>query len=355
MVVAEVTHADGGAKRFERASFTGSAREYFGIWIVNVLLSILTLGIYSAWAKVRRKRYFYGNTILLDHSFEYHARPMKILIGRLIVLIFVALTQMVANVFPPAAPFMSLAILLLLPFLLVRGLRFNARVTSYRNVRFDFVGTVGGAFACFCFGGLMVVCSLGLLLPYSTRWYHRYLFDNLRYGDRKLSTRPPVADLYGAYGIVVVFLIVSFMLVFAALRGGYLYLRVPGTPGVDPGGVLLIAFAVPLVLYLIGAQYYRAAVRNIVWSSASVDGRHDLRSDLDRIRFTWIFISNIVVTLCTLGLLRPWAAVRQARYVIEHTAIRLDGDPGVVFDRIGASGSAISAEYLDVDGFDFGF
>jgi uncharacterized membrane protein YjgN (DUF898 family) len=36
--------------------FTGCAGEYFRIWIVNVCLSVLTLGIYSAWAKVRRKR-----------------------------------------------------------------------------------------------------------------------------------------------------------------------------------------------------------------------------------------------------------------------------------------------------------
>jgi uncharacterized membrane protein YjgN (DUF898 family) len=53
--------------------FTGQAGEYFRIWIVNVCLSIVTLGIYSAWAKVRRKRYFYGNTLLKDAAFEYLA------------------------------------------------------------------------------------------------------------------------------------------------------------------------------------------------------------------------------------------------------------------------------------------
>lgn len=43
--------------------FTGTARQYFGIWIVNLLLTLLTLGVYAARAKVRTKRYFYGNTI----------------------------------------------------------------------------------------------------------------------------------------------------------------------------------------------------------------------------------------------------------------------------------------------------
>ena len=65
----------------EPFTFTGNTRDYFGIWIVNVLLTIVTLGVYSAWAKVRRQRYFYGNTWLAGSSFEYHAKPIKILVG----------------------------------------------------------------------------------------------------------------------------------------------------------------------------------------------------------------------------------------------------------------------------------
>jgi len=64
--------------------FTGDGWEYFKIWIVNLLLTILTLGIYSAWAKVRRLHYFYRNTLLAGASFEYHGTPIAILKGRLI-------------------------------------------------------------------------------------------------------------------------------------------------------------------------------------------------------------------------------------------------------------------------------
>ena len=35
--------------------FHGNGAEYFRIWIVNFLLTLLTLGVYSAWAKVRKK------------------------------------------------------------------------------------------------------------------------------------------------------------------------------------------------------------------------------------------------------------------------------------------------------------
>jgi uncharacterized membrane protein YjgN (DUF898 family) len=68
-----------------QVEFKGNAKEYFGIWIVNVLLSIITLGIYGAWAKVRDKKYFYGSTYIDAQNFSYHARGLQIFIGRLIV------------------------------------------------------------------------------------------------------------------------------------------------------------------------------------------------------------------------------------------------------------------------------
>src|SRR5262249_21595176 len=67
--------------------FRGTGSEYFRIWIVNLALTVLTLGIYSAWATVRTRRYFRGNTFLGDHSFDYHASPVRILIGRAIALV----------------------------------------------------------------------------------------------------------------------------------------------------------------------------------------------------------------------------------------------------------------------------
>jgi hypothetical protein len=80
--------------------FHGRAGEYFGIWIVNVLLTILTLGIYSAWAKVRRQRYFYGNTELAGSNFDYHARPVQILVGRIIVLVLLVAYNLAAGFIP---------------------------------------------------------------------------------------------------------------------------------------------------------------------------------------------------------------------------------------------------------------
>jgi uncharacterized membrane protein YjgN (DUF898 family) len=62
--------------------FTGTSREYFGIWIVNTLF---TLGGCSPWAKVRALRYFYRSTRLLGSSFDDTGDPLQIPRGRVIV------------------------------------------------------------------------------------------------------------------------------------------------------------------------------------------------------------------------------------------------------------------------------
>ncbi len=90
-------------------TFTGSGKEYFGIWIVNTLLRIVTLGIYSPWAKVRKRRYFYGNTLLNDAPFDYLADPLAILKGWIVAACFIGLYSFATKVSPVVASIMMLA------------------------------------------------------------------------------------------------------------------------------------------------------------------------------------------------------------------------------------------------------
>ena len=101
-------------------TFGGRAGEYFGIWIVNILLSILTLGIYSAWAKVRNRRYFYGHTELVGHAFDYLASPIAILKGRLIAFFILVLYIGVDYLVPGLGLLFILAIWLAYRFTAVR-------------------------------------------------------------------------------------------------------------------------------------------------------------------------------------------------------------------------------------------
>jgi len=115
--------------------FVGNAKDYFGIWIVNVLLTIVTLGIYASWAKVRNKKYFYGHTLVDNHNFDYHATGMQLFIGKIIVIAAFAVLVIVQLISPILYLIVLLALLVFIPAIIVRALRFNARVSSHRNVQ----------------------------------------------------------------------------------------------------------------------------------------------------------------------------------------------------------------------------
>jgi uncharacterized membrane protein YjgN (DUF898 family) len=348
---------------YQRLSFTGSGSEYFGIWIVNILLTIITLGIYSAWAKVRRNRYFYGNTMLLGRGFEYHATGGQILIGRLIVFAYLVLYNLMLTFVPFVGIALAVLVLFFLPWLFARGLRFSARVTSYRNVRFDFVGRAGGAFLAFIAGPVLAVVTLGFLAPLASRWAYRYIGNNLRYGGKAFATDPSIVAIYGTWVISAAIIVLGLLIL------GFILLTnitVAGSTIENPdlvaseiesklGLLIALGYVLTLAIFSVAALIYRAGVRNAAWSATTFDDKHDLLSDLSRMRYTWIAVSNFFVTLVTLGLMRPWAAVRMTRYVNEHTGVRFEGDAGEFFSQIAQEGSAVGAEFMDIEGFEFGF
>lgn len=51
-----------------RPRFAGSARGYFSIWIVNVLLSVITLGIFMVRGEKRTRKYFLNNIVIGNGS-----------------------------------------------------------------------------------------------------------------------------------------------------------------------------------------------------------------------------------------------------------------------------------------------
>ena len=169
--------------------FTGSASEYFRIWIVNLMLSVATLGIYSAWAKVRRLRYFYGHTSLDGSVFGYHASPIAILKGRLISYGVVLTLGILGQVAPLGVYVLYLPLIALMPMILVRGLRFRARNSSYRGIRFAFDGQTSEAYLVFLGFPVAVPFTLGLSLSVRDR-------AAARVRHRRLTPRPvdvPVA------------------------------------------------------------------------------------------------------------------------------------------------------------------
>lgn len=193
--------------------FSGKAGEYFGIWIVNIALSVVTLGIYSAWATVRTRRYLYGNLALDGHSFDYHAKPFAILIGRIIAAVILIAYFGLSAVAPIAQAIMSIGFLFLIPELINRSLRFNMRMTSYRNVRFGFDGSYGGALMAFVGMPILGVLTLGICYPWAIKKARTYIVTNSRYGQRNFNADISLGSIVGAFIVAILASIAALVVV----------------------------------------------------------------------------------------------------------------------------------------------
>lgn len=88
-----------------RPEFTGSTREYFRLWVVNLLFTLVSFGVFSAWAKVRKKKYFYGNTRLDGDSLDYFGQPLAILKGRVVAVAVLVVYAFATEIYPAPQPY----------------------------------------------------------------------------------------------------------------------------------------------------------------------------------------------------------------------------------------------------------
>ncbi len=343
--------------------FRGNASEYFGIWIVNLLLSIITIGIYTAWAKVRRLRYFYGNTLLDGHNFEYHGRPIQILIGRIIIIGILLVINVLTNINPLFA-LLILPYLVALPWLINKAIGFNARMTSYRNVRFSFRGSYWGAFGVFVAMPFAAALTAGVLGPVSSQLSSNYIGNNLKYGTAHFRTDAPLGALYGNWGMTILFSLLVMAIAGGAgfgigtIMSGFNTLAYTGTNG----DIAEFLTAAPAVSAAVGAYaalflsfiFYAAGVRNLALNATTLDGGHALQSSIGRLKYVWIAFSNFVLTLLSLSLMRPWAAIRSWRYLMASSAFVAAGPLDNFVDEAMPEGGVAAAEYLDIEGIDFG-
>ena len=352
---AAATAAQEGAPA-RRLRFSGDGQTYFGIWIVNILFSVLTLGVYSAWAKVRTRRYFYGNTTLGADAFDYHADPIAILKGRLIAVTVIGLLYFLDWFSYDLYGLAIVALLLAAPWILNRSMRFNARMTSWRNVRFDFHGDYWPAFNAMLVMPALAAISFGLLLPVATRVRQNYILNRLELGtapfkasiyDRQLYAGLLYAVLTFVAGLAILALLASlFISVFGLDRYDVdIGMRTYSQIGVYLG----------LLIFFMAAVVYRAVAYRVAMNATSLKGAGRLWSGLSPARMLWITVSNTLAIIATLGLFYPWARVRSWRYKTEQTGIFATGDLGAFVDSQTAAGKAYASEYADLADVDIGF
>ncbi|MGH8641668.1 MAG: YjgN family protein [Burkholderiales bacterium] len=334
-------HPDGTGERTLRPEFTGSAGEYFRIWIVNLFFTLITLGIYSAWAKVRKKRYFYGSTRLDGDSFDYFGSPKVILKGRIVAFIVFVTYAFASEFYPPAAfVFWGVAILLL-PWLIVRAFMFNARNSAYRGLRFDFSGTTGQAARIYIGMLVVAVLTLGLAYPWFMARQKAFVVSRHALGTTGFGCRISAGDYFAIYligGLILMAVVVPISIGMGfAMSISWL-----------PESVSWLGFVVPLVLmyaaYAMVYAYIQARTANLMWTGTYGPGIR-FSSSLGAWKLGRLYIGNAVAVAGTAGFLIPWAVIRTLRYRLESLAVMVEGDTlfeaNPALERVGATGQEL--------------
>lgn len=334
-----------------RFVFDGSAGEYFRIWIVNLALSLVTLGIYSAWAKVRSQRYFYGNTRLDGVPFEYLARPLPILFGRIVAVVLFAAYVLAGQLSLWLQIGLAILITLLTPWLLVRGAAFRARYSSWRGLRFRFVPAYAQAYARYLLLGIPLVLTLGLLYPYVKARQKAFLVEHHRYGGQSFGFDATAGHFYPPYLIAWSVMVVWVFIASSLLAGTAIALHRPG--GEPPTALVFGWMALFYGGYFAIWAFLAAALGNLVYNHTTI-GPHRFQSRLQGGRLLWLYAGNTVAVLISAGMLIPWAKIRLARYRAERLAVLAGGSLAAFGVETGEEVDATAAEIDSLFDIDIG-
>jgi uncharacterized membrane protein YjgN (DUF898 family) len=348
-----------------KVRFTGSGSEYFRIWIVNLLLSIVTLSLYRPWAKVRRLKYFYANTLVGEHALDFHGDPLKMLRGYLLVGAMVFTYSMAGRFSPLAALVAFGAMCVLWPALLRASMQFRLANTSWRGLRFRFSGTLGGAYRAVLplFVPALAFVAVGLLGPDARHvkgdaaaaskvlvlagwamlvavavtpfaWWSlkRYQHDHYALGQWQTRLTAGPGSFYGlSFKFIGVFLLALIPMAIAMAVVGAVIAATHGVVGDHPNKIvytvigMLGAGAMWLVMLLLPMPYITSRTQNLLWSRTRCQ---EVRFD-SHLRFgdlLGLTFKNWVLMVLTLGLYWPFAAVAVYRARVEAVTPKVRGN-----------------------------
>jgi uncharacterized membrane protein YjgN (DUF898 family) len=364
--------------------FTGSGGEYFRVWIVNVLLTILTLGIYTPWARRRTAQYFYGHTVVAGSPLEFTAQQGRMVKGFIVLVMISIAYQIAVNTGQDTAVgVFLLAGALLSPFIWGSAMRFRLGSTRWRGLRLQFTASWREvykaswpvfAIALVWFG---VFFGIQYLAPESASALQELAADES--GDADLPTMTA-----GIWGLLVLGLLLSVMC-FIRLEYNYKSLLVLRTQvgaeagrwkpvyldfikvwlatvavfllfvlgvsvllGVLAGGTAALfiddakdrSFALIMVAIVVGifggifmllltsapARAYREArMFQLMWDNIGLSQVARFKCQLRTGRFVLLRVKNLFLTLLTLGLYRPFARVSEYRMKAESVTLHVKG------------------------------
>jgi uncharacterized membrane protein YjgN (DUF898 family) len=359
--------------------FTASGSEYFRIWIVNLLLTLVTLTLYLPFARARKTTYFQNNTLVGGHALGFHADPWKMFRGYLVAL-GLGLGYWAVSKFAPAFAWVALLVLLAVwPALWRASLQFRLRNTSWRGVRMDFAGDMLGAYLAllpFFIPALAIVPFLPeleametegdlpsgnisaiigftvlgfiLLAPWLMARLKRYQQGGYMFAQERtqlkastwsfylLNIKTAVVYLVVSSGALIGLLLLVILGVVIAMGTGaslqmmdieFLQDYFSSTTGIVLIGVfvLLVIFMFYGLVPLFSAAYYQSRSQNLIWRHTASQ-RIQFNSQLTYNATLKTMAANWALIVITLGLYWPFAQVNMTRLRLQSMGMQVEGD-----------------------------
>jgi uncharacterized membrane protein YjgN (DUF898 family) len=320
-----------------RPDFSSSWSSWFGLAIGNLLLTIITLGIYRFWARTRERRYLWSATHWGGEPLEYTGKGSELLIGAIMAFFVLILPLVIVSMVSAVAKGMGMAalalgaqlsvyavLLWLVQFAIWRAMRYRLSRTRWSGIR----GAMAGSAALFAWQGVKMFGLQIITLGFATPYANARLF-NARWSDARMGTLKfvaaadwrPLQRLYLiSWGVGLVVLIGVGVTEWRLLRD-HVSLTGSAMPSPPPSvllQVLALNVAWLLVLAVIMLRYY-AAQWQVLVGGLSLDGL--------RFRFTatagdWLcyWLGNAALVVFTLGVGSLMLGWRHWRFLVNHIA-----------------------------------
>lgn len=335
--------------RVRNFSFLGSPQTLFGMWIVNVLLTIITLGVYYFWAKVKIRSYMWSQTSVEGHRFAYHGTGKELLAGWFIGVLLFSIPLVVLNYglwfldpsenIQLAASILSWFIVLAFPpFLQVWSLRYRLSRTSWCGVRFSFRGCLSDYSKIWAKGIMLTILSAGLYYPFFATQTRAFMVSNSYLGNRSFSFDGHAHELFRVF-----FRSFQLVLFFGALGAFFWWMR-------DSPIVLmllgLVLIAPPLMwLFMIAEQ------RRFFWNHTCLT-QCRFQSTVHPDNLLRLKLTNLGLLLLSFGLAWPWVRIRSHQFALEHLVLKgpLHGEE---IRQESVNSSATGEEIAGLSGIEF--
>lgn len=367
--------------------FTGSGGEYFRVWIVNVLLSILTLGLYTPWARRRTAQYFYGHTLVAGSPLEFTAQQRRMVVGFVVLLLLTVAYQLAVNTGQDTA--VGLFILggaALSPLIWGSAMRFRLANTRWRGLRLQFAASWREVYTASwpvfalalvwlgVFWGLQSLApaavvneetgrklpevtapliglvALGLLLTVLCIIrlefnYRSLLVLRSRIGNEAGRWKPVYMDFVKLWLATLAVFLVSLLVLVALVAGlftgslGLVSKLGKGGMGLGIFVLIMAAFVGALLAMMLAtapARAYReAALFRLTWSNIGVSRIARFKCNLSTSGYVLLRLRNMLLTVLTLGFFRPFAMVSEYRMKLESVTVHVKGGVDQVAGRLG--------------------